>query len=178
MSERKFWVRKFWVRKRLTNGIVAVFIGLLVAVSCTAPPDATLPGPPTATETPVPTRTQSSIDSPTAPPADSLAPMDAPPADSLTPTDAPSVSDTVASDIRDFTLETVTIPTSTTVTWTNRDGGSHTVTSGVPQGPDGVWDSEVLAGGDRFSFTFDEPGVYPYFCRIHSSMKATVTVTG
>jgi plastocyanin len=50
-----------------------------------------------------------------------------------------------------------------TVTWTNNDGNViHTTTS-----DDGVWDSGALNGGDAFSFAFDEPGTYRYYCQPH-----------
>lgn len=51
----------------------------------------------------------------------------------------------------------------TTVTWINNDGDiSHTTTS-----DDGVWDSGLFSGGGTFSFTFDQPDVYPYYCQPH-----------
>ena len=77
----------------------------------------------------------------------------------------------------DFTLETLSVSTGTTLTWTNRDGPSHTTTSGVPGSPGGEWNSEVLRSGSSFSFTFTEPGEFQYFCGIHSFMMATVTVS-
>jgi plastocyanin len=50
-----------------------------------------------------------------------------------------------------------------TVTWTNNDGNIvHTTTS-----DDGAWDSGGLNGGDTFSFTFEQPGMYPYHCQPH-----------
>jgi len=66
----------------------------------------------------------------------------------------------------------ITIPVGTTVTWTNNeDAIPHTSTS-----DDGIWDSATLDPGEQFSFTFDEPGTYTYFCRIHPSMQATIVV--
>jgi plastocyanin len=57
------------------------------------------------------------------------------------------------------------------VTWTNQDGTAHTVTA-----DDGAFDSGNLAGGEEFSFAFDEAGTYAYHCNIHPRMKGTVTV--
>ena len=57
------------------------------------------------------------------------------------------------------------------VTWTNQDGAAHTVTA-----DDGAFDSGNLAGGEEFSFAFDEAGTYAYHCNIHPRMKGTVTV--
>ncbi|HEX2054512.1 MAG TPA: plastocyanin/azurin family copper-binding protein [Actinomycetota bacterium] len=64
--------------------------------------------------------------------------------------------------------------------WSQTDAGFHTVTSGtvardggtVIQKPDGRFSSDRLAKGQQFSFTFSEPGTYPYFCEIH---PATMT---
>jgi plastocyanin len=61
----------------------------------------------------------------------------------------------------------------TTVTVVNEDGSDHTWTA-----DDGTFSSGNLAPGDRFEFTFDEPGTYTYACRIHPTMVGTITVTG
>ena len=50
-------------------------------------------------------------------------------------------------------------------------GVSHTSTSG-----DGVWDSGTLRPED--SFPFDTAGTFSYFCNIHPSMTAEITVEG
>ena len=51
----------------------------------------------------------------------------------------------------------------TTVTWVTVSG-SHTTTSNT-----GLWDSgeERLPVGESYSFTFQQPGVYDYYCRPH-----------
>ena len=67
----------------------------------------------------------------------------------------------------------------TTLTWINRDPAPHTVTSGVT-GDDNtgeIFDSPELQTGQEFSYTFNEPGVYPYFCRFHPSMTGRVIVS-
>jgi len=67
----------------------------------------------------------------------------------------------------------------TTVTWTNVDAAVHTVTSGDPtNGPDGIFDSSMIVGGDTFQARFYSPGEYPYFCMIHPWQTGTVHVTG
>ena len=66
------------------------------------------------------------------------------------------------------------------VTWTQKDAGFHTVTSGsveqsggtATRKADGKFSSERLATDQIFKFTFSEPGTYPYFCEIH---PATMT---
>lgn len=72
------------------------------------------------------------------------------------------------------TVELV-VPAGTTVTFRNLDEFAHTVTS--REGSPVAFDSGDLARGETFSFTFDEPGEYRYFCRIHPTMRAVVVVT-
>ena len=70
-----------------------------------------------------------------------------------------------------FTPATLTVPVGTTVTWTNKDGTLHTVTSTTK-----VFGSDGLDQGGTFSYTFTTPGTYPYFCKLHPRMTGTVTV--
>ena len=72
-----------------------------------------------------------------------------------------------------FAPETERIPAGTKVTWRNDDPAEHTVTA-----LDGAFDSDVLAPGALFSFTFDKPGSYDYRCEIHPSMEGTIEVAG
>jgi plastocyanin len=84
---------------------------------------------------------------------------------------------------------TLEIPVGTTVTWTNDESISHTVTSGRPTGvdtgtslrsgeePDGLFDEQLPKQGDSFTFTYEEPGTYPYYCDIHKGMNAEIVVT-
>ena len=54
-----------------------------------------------------------------------------------------------------------------------------TTTSGSPAGgPDGVFDSGITMPGTSFSQTFDDLGVYDYFCMVHPWMTGKVTVSG
>ena len=67
-----------------------------------------------------------------------------------------------------------------TITWTNRDEALHTVTgtdvrSGRPGA--GAWGSlEELAQNQTFSHTFNDAGVYPYYCMLHPGMVGAVVV--
>ena len=71
----------------------------------------------------------------------------------------------------------LTVPVGTTVVWTNEDSVAHTVTAGTPDSPDtALFDSGDMNQGDTFSYTFDEPGSFAYFCTIHPNMTATVIV--
>lgn len=63
-----------------------------------------------------------------------------------------------------------------TVTWTNRDAVEHSVTSGTPSDPSGVFDSGFFTEGQRFSYTFTQPGTYPFFCARHPTMMGQVVV--
>ncbi len=65
----------------------------------------------------------------------------------------------------------LTVGVGTTVTWTNRDDIPHTVVS-----TEKVFKSKVLDTDEKFSFTFSTPGIYPYFCSIHSKMTGKVVV--
>jgi plastocyanin len=71
----------------------------------------------------------------------------------------------------------ITVEAGTTVTWVQRGQYGHTTTS-----YDGLWDSGLIEGNTdgTFSYTFDEPGTYEYFCGPHEDvgMVGTVTVTG
>ncbi|MFJ9845620.1 cupredoxin family copper-binding protein [Kitasatospora sp. NPDC101155] len=74
-----------------------------------------------------------------------------------------------------FSPPTLTVKAGTKVTWTNTDPDAHTVTS--KQGSGGPLQSAALAANDTYSYTFTQPGTYPYFCSIHPYMTATVEVT-
>jgi hypothetical protein len=62
----------------------------------------------------------------------------------------------------------------TTVTWVQSGNNPHTTTS-----YDGLWDSGMIEGGSggTFSYTFEEPGRYDYFCIPHESMGMVGSVT-
>lgn len=74
-----------------------------------------------------------------------------------------------------FGPASVTIAKGGTVTFTNSDSATHTVTSGANRTKDGKFDQQVSGGADT-TITLDTPGTYEYFCNIHSSMKGTITV--
>jgi plastocyanin len=60
-----------------------------------------------------------------------------------------------------------------TVQWTNTGNAQHTVDSDTE-----IFESDVLDPGETFSYTFGEPGVFPYHCDIHPHMRGMVIVTG
>jgi len=94
-----------------------------------------------------------------------------------------------------FEPETATIETGETVTWTNESDIDHTVTAYEDEIPDeaayfasGGFESEraarnrvtegLIAPGENYEHTFEEPGTYGYFCIPHegSGMVGTVQV--
>jgi len=75
--------------------------------------------------------------------------------------------------IRDkgFQPATITVPTGSTVTWTNKDSVRRTVTSWFLWRDEDdtahviigyVWDSGDIEPAETFSYTFHEPGMYDY----------------
>ena len=69
------------------------------------------------------------------------------------------------------------VPVGSTVTWVNDDSVPHNVqsmdeTGAVIQ----LFNSPPLNTGDRFEFTFEEAGVYNYFCSFHPWRVGVVTV--
>jgi hypothetical protein len=56
------------------------------------------------------------------------------------------------------------------VEWRNDGRSAHTITAN-----DGSWDSGNLETGQPFERTFDQPGVYRYYCRYHGSPSAGMT---
>ncbi len=95
------------------------------------------------------------------------------PTSSLTPTSIPEAH--VEMKNIAFVPKELTVQAGTTVVWTNDDPFQHTVTSGTRDSPTGLFD-QTVDPGQTFSYTFQDAGTYPYFCRIHPGMKGTVTV--
>jgi plastocyanin len=87
---------------------------------------------------------------------------------------APVAGNAVAIQNFAFAPAALVVKVGTTVTWTNRDTDSHTVTSQNNSGP---LASTALSTGQSYSYTFTKPGRYDYLCTIHPFMTATVTVT-
>jgi plastocyanin len=70
-----------------------------------------------------------------------------------------------------FNPGTITVTAGTTVTWTNKDAVTHTVTSTT-----NLFDSGSLGTNGTFSHTFATAGTFPYICKIHPYMTGSVTV--
>ena len=92
--------------------------------------------------------------------ADSSAPVEA----------APDASGVAIVDFA-FAPDVLTVPTGSTVTWSNADGFAHTVAA-----TDASFVSDSLTTGATFQHTFDTAGTFTYLCGIHPSMAGTVIV--
>ncbi len=72
-----------------------------------------------------------------------------------------------------FFPRNMTINVGTTILWTNFDNVRHTTTN--TDNPV-AWDSGYLAQNQSFSYTFNVPGTYHYYCSIHAFMTGTIVV--
>jgi plastocyanin len=72
-----------------------------------------------------------------------------------------------------FGPTTLTVAAGTTVIWTNNDDDPHTVVSATDPK---LMKSPPLDTGETFSYTFDRPGTYKYFCTVHPRMQGSVVV--
>lgn len=117
--------------------------------------DTPSPGTPTHTQSETPTRTPSETPTPTATPA--------------------AVAEVQATGSNTFDPVRVSVEPGDTVRWTNTTSGtydSHTIVSA--QFTDGAadWSMDVdLDGGEQVARTFDEAGIYEYFCDIHGEFQ-------
>lgn len=85
--------------------------------------------------------------------------------------DGAMASHAVAIDNFSFAPEAVTVAAGTKVTWVNHDDIPHTVVATGRQ-----FKSHALDTNDDFSFTFDQPGTYEYFCSLHPKMTGKIVV--
>ena len=83
----------------------------------------------------------------------------------------------VSAVIRDFKHQSITTKAGDTVTWTNADSASHTVTAGKPGATGTEFRSGTVNPGGTFSHTFTKAGSFDYYCEFHTSMVTKVTVT-
>jgi plastocyanin len=133
----------------------AIVVGIVTSPATTAAPGAPAPAPAAAGE---------AMPGMAMPPAGSQA--------GVSGQDAPVAANAVAIQNFAFSPATVTVKTGTTVTWTNRDQDSHTVTAMA-----GSFHSPTLNTGQSYRYTFTTPGRFDYLCTIHPFMTATVVVT-
>jgi nitrite reductase (NO-forming) len=82
---------------------------------------------------------------------------------------------------KSYSPNPIIVETGNTVTWTNMDNIVHTVTSGEPNTVNAgeLFDSGLTAlimPSKSFSHKFIHPGEFWYFCRVHPTMLAEVSV--
>ena len=75
-----------------------------------------------------------------------------------------------------FKPPTITVKVGTTMLWVNNEQPRHTATSDTD-----IFNSGNMDRGATFEFTFNDVGVFPYFCRFHGDkggvdMAGTITV--
>jgi amicyanin len=76
-----------------------------------------------------------------------------------------------------FQPKEISVTAGTEITWTNGDDIEHSVTAGTPGKESNAFDSRFFKKEGQFTFIFQEPGTYDYFCKRHPSMKGKVVVT-
>ena len=155
---------------RITKIIAISLIGLLVVAGACASPVVPAPPPPPPPPTPTTPANPPPI-TPVTPAPPSITPVTPPPTPP-TPTPPPAVQGPYDIWIpgNSFSPITLTVPLGTNVTWTNKDGNPHTVTSN-----NGLFDS-FLAFGQSFSYTFTDRGTYNYYCKPHDEMTGKIIV--
>jgi len=100
----------------------------------------------------------------------------APPASAGGGCHAEGISDGAATELRltqnCFEPGVARVAAGDTVTWVNTDDVAHTVTGA--RNLFGGYDE--LLEGDTYSNTFEDEGVFPYFCVLHPSMVGAIVV--
>ena len=146
---------------------VIMTLAALAAAGCGG--DRSSPGEQSAGETPATSSNVSSSDS------SSVSPSPSPSAGSGA---GPAQSGTTALDIKEFAFvpAQAMVKVGTTVTVTNQDDATHTITSGSTDNADGLFDLK-LQGGASSPLALNQAGDISYFCAIHPGMKGKLTVT-
>lgn len=72
-----------------------------------------------------------------------------------------------------FVPTSLTVKRGTKVTWTHNGSSSHQVVWDT-SGPS---DSQLLANGMQYEYTFSQTGTFRYHCSFHGTMLGTVNVT-
>jgi plastocyanin len=88
-----------------------------------------------------------------------------------------SAADTNA-EIRTFQFmpKEISIVAGGTITWTNKDGIEHSVTSDAVAGGSPLFDTGFLKKGESRSLTFTGSGRFPFHCARHNSMTGVIVV--
>ncbi|MFC1932610.1 plastocyanin/azurin family copper-binding protein [Chloroflexota bacterium] len=146
---------------------LTLVFALVMTVSCQSQSPAPSPVPPTGGDTPLapitgepepatPLQIEVAIEGSAFNPAVLPAP---PPASSSLPPNAPAPA------------PAPNLPVGTTILWYNIDSVDHTVTA-----RDNSFDSGSISPNETFKYTFQEPGEFEYYCKIHPSMVGKITI--
>ena len=98
--------------------------------------------------------------------------------------DGPTESPTTAAcdgtidmtDALKFEPENCTVKVGATVTWTTVGSAPHTATA-EPTAPI-KFDSDTVASGAEFTFTFEQAGTVPYYCKLHTAAGVRTGMIG
>jgi plastocyanin len=146
----------------LTTRVLAAIAVSLLAVTACGSDDASTSDSPT---TPVPPVTAAADEA-----VDTTDPLDTTGAD-----DATGAQVAVGLEESRFDPTDIAISAGDTVTFTNNDPYDHTVTSA--EGSSIEFDSGEIGQAATFEQTFGTAGTYEIFCKIHPTMRATITVS-
>lgn len=70
----------------------------------------------------------------------------------------------------------ISIKSGESVKWLNEDAAFHSVTSGTYENPNGNFDSGYLDPNQSFTITFEDSGIFDYFCTLHPWMSGQIIV--
>jgi plastocyanin len=101
---------------------------------------------------------------------ESPGPSAQPAAATMVPATAPAAQQ-VSIDNFSFSPKSITVPVGTSITWVNHDDVPHTVTSKTK-----AFASKAMDTDEKFTYVFQKPGTYTYYCAVHPHMTATVIV--
>lgn len=88
---------------------------------------------------------------------------------------APMHADVLVQNIA-FSPMSVRIAVGGTVTWQNLDLVQHDIRSGTPSVPTTLFNSGLMDRGSTFTWQFDTPGIYEYYCSTHANVMLGATV--
>lgn len=87
----------------------------------------------------------------------------------------PAFAQDIRIDIKEFMFgpKDLTVATGTRITWVNDDQVPHTIMETHK-----VFHSAALDTDDSFTYEFDNPGTFEYFCALHPQMIGKIVVDG
>jgi plastocyanin len=70
-----------------------------------------------------------------------------------------------------FNPQSLTVKTGERIIWVNKDLFPHSATANAK-----TFDSQAIAPNASWVWVAPKPGIYPYVCTFHPTMKGTITV--